>query len=375
MAPSGDVPPDREGTLTMRAIATVKTAPLLLAGVLLVAVAVAAVILGGSRSAGAQELIAEPSGVDLVEGANLVVYDGPTTDVPDGLNNIADVVVVVWAFDAPDQVWLLWAPALPEALQGFSELEQGRPYFIIVAAAVTWLFPTGASTSSMPPLVFLTVSDQVFLPEPGSYCWPVEPGVGICADTIFPSFDRFFSLEGGPVALSWEEPFPDSFNVQLLDAAGESTGFSAEFDEPMADWAPEAPAGDYILSVFGRWTALPGGGGGDASYFFPIHVDDGLFTPVEVLAPILSVVKGVEDGETTNYFLSIESGLPNGCHAFSRFEVDTSGSAVNVSVYNTAPPEGAEIACTLVFGMVTSTVDLGATNPSTVIVNGDEYDV
>ena len=335
--------------------------------------------LGGVRSSHAQEPAQGPvpEGVELVRGANLVVYQGPTMDVAGGLNNIAGVVIVVWAFEADVQLWLLWAVALPDALQGFEDLEQGRPYFIIVAARVTWVFPLPRAITDMPPLVFLTVGDQIFLPERGSYCWPESVGVAICVDALPPSIDRFFSLEGGPIRLSWDEPFPDSFTVRLLQPNGDSTDFDDAFrDASVANWFPDAPAGDYILMVTAVWSGLPDGGGGDASYFFGIRIDEGgLFTPVEVLAPILSVVKGVVDGEVATYFLTIESALPNGCHEFSRLEVEISGTTVTVTVFNLAPPPEAPIACIQIFRTEFHTVELGEVNPETVIVNGEQFEV
>ena len=368
----------------MRVLPTGRAIPLTGLAVIFAAVLVAVGLLGalgpgGGRSVEAQELIlVEPAGVELVQGANLVVYQGATMDVAGGLNNITGVVIAVWAFDAPDQVWLLWAPVLPDAFQGFSELENGRPYFIIVGAAVTWVFAFGGPLAEMPPLVFLTVSDQVFLPQRGSYCWPTPAGPGLCADTMPPVFDVFYSLEGGPIRLNWDAPVPDSFGAQLLAPDNASTPYSTQF-EPGAsegDWFPEAPAGAYILMVTANWTGLPGGQSGEAAYFFPVRIDEGgLFTPVEVLAPTLSVVKGVAEGVTPTYFLTIEFGLPNGCHEFSSIEFDASGEVPVVTVLNSAPPDGAPIACIAIFRTETRTVEMGSLNPSTVIVNGETFEV
>ena len=105
---------------------------------------------------------------ELVRGANLVVYDGSMTDVERGLNNILGVVIAVWAWDADAQVGNLWAASLPDLLQGFEQLDHGRAYFVIVSATATWLFPLEADIGEEPPLVVLTISDEVFLPQMGA---------------------------------------------------------------------------------------------------------------------------------------------------------------------------------------------------------------
>lgn len=76
-----------------------------------------------------------------------------------------------------------------------------------------------------------------------------------------------------------------------------------------------------------------------------------------------------------DHFLTIESGLPNGCHEFSSIEVDLSGEVPVITVLNTAPPPHAPIASIEIFGIETNTVGVGSLNPSTVIVNGEEFDV
>lgn len=328
---------------------------------------------GDRGTAHAQPLPTEGA-VQMVRGANLVVYGGPTTDVAVGLNTIADDVIAVWAFEAPIQTWLLWSPALPDLLQGFDQLEGGRPYFVIMSAAGLWVFPAATPLPDLPPLVFLTIGDQVFLPERGSYCWPTVGGAGICADTAFPpGVDVFASLEGGPVMLHWDPPPPDTFVVSLLGPAGEPTSFNASFEGASAEWAPAAPAGDYILQVSGVWRSLPGDQSGDGTFFFGIHLDeDGGFPTVEVEAPIQSVAKSLGDG---GYLLTIEFGLPNGCHEFSSMALDESGEIPVVTVLLTAPAPEADVACTEIFRVESRDVSLGMSNPDTVVVNGDEYQV
>jgi len=46
-----------------------------------------------------------------------------------------------------------------------------------------------------------------------------------------------------------------------------------------------------------------------------------------------------------------------------------------ITVLNTAPPPDAPVACIEIFVIVEHTVELGAANLSTVIVNGEEFEV
>ena len=81
-----------------------------------------------------------PQIVDLAPGGNLIAYDGATLPVRTALGDAEIYVDAIWAFAADDQSWTLWSPTLPEALQGFTELEPGRPYFMIASQPVTWEF-------------------------------------------------------------------------------------------------------------------------------------------------------------------------------------------------------------------------------------------
>lgn len=81
-----------------------------------------------------------PQSVDLVPGSNLVTYDGATLPVWIALGEAIIDVDAIWSFNAADQNWALWARPLPPSLQGITELEHGRPYFVIAARALTWNF-------------------------------------------------------------------------------------------------------------------------------------------------------------------------------------------------------------------------------------------
>ncbi len=101
------------------------------------AVAAVVVLMLLMRTATAEH---NPQSVDLVPGSNLVTYNGATLPVRTALGDAAIDVDAIWTFNAADQSWALWSPLLPDILQGFTVLEHGRPYFVIVARAVTWNF-------------------------------------------------------------------------------------------------------------------------------------------------------------------------------------------------------------------------------------------
>lgn len=79
--------------------------------------------------------------VQLQAGGNLIAYLGPTSPVDVALNDALIYADVVWSFDAPQQAWALWSPALPAVVQGIQELIQNNAYFVFVSQAVTWNFP------------------------------------------------------------------------------------------------------------------------------------------------------------------------------------------------------------------------------------------
>ena len=308
----------------------------------------------------------EDAGVDLVAGANLITYNGVTLPVTTALNNIDAITIAVWRFDAPTQEWQAWTAALPESLRGFSELEHGRAYFLITNAAALWQFPDAVALPSRPPAVRLIVHDQSHEATRGSYCWPVEPGVGICADTIFPTFDTFIAAPHGQINLEFDAPLPDAFSLSLLTTDGLASPDVATIrvDDPHErfSWTPGIPPDNYILSVFSTWATV-GGQGGDAVYFFPIALDASPPPPFPTqleLAPIESAEIVVAESFPPQYFVAIVSGLPNGCVEFERIDLTRDGTTIQIDVWNRVPEPTAEIACTLVFGLADHNVALGS---------------
>jgi heat shock protein HslJ/LysM repeat protein len=78
---------------------------------------------------------------------------------------------------------------------------------------------------------------------------------------------------------------------------------------------------------------------------------------VEKLAPIDRVEILVAESFPPQYFVLVESGLPNGCVEFDRYEVTRDGDAIRVAVIN-LEPVGME--CEDVYGTVEHNVPLGS---------------
>lgn len=307
----------------------------------------------------------DPQSVNLVAGANLVVYNGATLPVTDALNTIDEITIAVWRFDALTQQWQAWTTALPESLRGFSELEHGRAYFIITSAAALWQFPEADALPSRPPALSLLVGDQTVEATRGSFCWPVEPGVGICADTFFPTFDTFIPVPDDQVLLTIDAPTPDTVALSLLtpDGLAPLDGDTTRIDNPdrSITWTPSIAAGDYILSVFATWASV-GGQGGDASYLIPITLS-GINAPFArqlVPAPIESAEIIVAESFPPQYFAQIVSAQPNGCVEFDSFDLTRDGATIRIDIWNSAPVPTADIACTLVFRTTNHNVALGS---------------
>ncbi|MDA1349416.1 MAG: hypothetical protein O3A47_11225 [Chloroflexi bacterium] len=78
-----------------------------------------------------------------------------------------------------------------------------------------------------------------------------------------------------------------------------------------------------------------------------------------VLAPIDGVDIEVAESAPPQYFLVVQSGLPNGCARFDGYTVERQGATVVVRVTNLVP-EDKNVMCTMVYGTVVTRVPLGS---------------
>lgn len=102
-------------------------------------------------------------------------------------------------------------------------------------------------------------------------------------------------------------------------------------------------------------------------------VDD--FERVEELAPIEEVEVLFAESSPVQHRLHIVSGLPSGCAAFERADVERDGTTFMVEVVNTVPAPDEDIACTMIYGYHETTLELGSDlevgTEYTVDVNGE----
>ena len=78
----------------------------------------------------------------------------------------------------------------------------------------------------------------------------------------------------------------------------------------------------------------------------------------QALAPIEAAEIVVRESSPPQYAVKITSGLPNGCAKFERIDIVPNGKVVDLRVWNTLPAEKS-IACTMIYGTTSNTVNLG----------------
>ena len=92
----------------------------------------------------------------------------------------------------------------------------------------------------------------------------------------------------------------------------------------------------------------------------------------EALAPIESVEIVIMESFPPQYNLVVVSGLPNGCVSFGDYSVTRDGNTILVEVTNLVPTDP-QLACTEIYGMVTTRIALGSDFESgttyTIVVN------
>ena len=79
---------------------------------------------------------------------------------------------------------------------------------------------------------------------------------------------------------------------------------------------------------------------------------------VEVPAPIDAVRINIAESFPPQYFVFVQSGLPNACHEFHRYDVTQDGDTINIAVTNLKPE--APTMCAEIYGTVESNITLGS---------------
>ncbi len=109
------------------------------------------------------------------------------------------------------------------------------------------------------------------------------------------------------------------------------------------------PKKDYTLKLMLNKT------GGNAT-----PVPAGTSYPVtRVKAPIDALDIAVAKSLPPQYTAQITSGLPSGCAKFDGYDVKRDGELITITVWNTMPSDP-QIACTMIYGYVNTSVELGS---------------
>ena len=94
---------------------------------------------------------------------------------------------------------------------------------------------------------------------------------------------------------------------------------------------------------------------------------------VQVLAPIDSIELQIAESFPLQYFLTVVSGLPDGCHSFGGYTLTRDGQRVLIKVSNLRP-SNTDLMCVQLYGTVETTIPLGSDFDSsqtyTIDVNG-----
>ena len=88
----------------------------------------------------------------------------------------------------------------------------------------------------------------------------------------------------------------------------------------------------------------------------------------EVLAPIDNLEINIAESFPPKVSLNVQSGLPNGCVEFSRYELERDGASIRVTIWNLEPTDP-NIACTEQYRTVDTNIGLGSEfEPNTTYV-------
>ncbi|MPZ97872.1 MAG: hypothetical protein GEU80_00820 [Dehalococcoidia bacterium] len=86
-------------------------------------------------------------------------------------------------------------------------------------------------------------------------------------------------------------------------------------------------------------------------------------------APIDDAELLIRESFPPQYAVLVTSGLPSGCAEFESIDVERDGTKFEVTVLNRIP-DSDDVACTMIYGTVQNTVELGSD-----LVSGTEYTV
>lgn len=204
-----------------------------------------------------------PTSHSLDAGNTDVGYFGATLPVAEALANVAGSVDRVWFHDrfaAPGtQAWKFWSPRAPAAINDFTELTFGEPYFVFSDTAQIWDFvPRGPLTE--PTSVDLVAGDN-----------NVVYYGGAAAAAAIPSVSHIWRLDAAANPQAewglWAPSLPASVRafdtLDFADAYFINVTAPTTWEFPPCDVAPAPPpqpppppdpGPDALLDFGGVWT-------------------------------------------------------------------------------------------------------------------------
>jgi hypothetical protein len=218
--------------------------------------------------------------------------------------------------------------------------------------------PTAPDPTPLPPGESSFVIGKPFFLEPGRTASLDEGGFGLV-------FQAVLGDSRCPLDVTCVWAGEASVELRLTSAMSSSTfrltlpGAPAYFTPPSEPTSEFEVVGLLLLPEPYSEVMIPASGYRLLVQVNRVGEDDGP-TRVETLAPIESVMVNVAESFPPQYFVAIESGLPNGCARFERIDVARDGTTIRLTVLNTVPAPSAELACTLIYGIVSNTVALGS---------------
>ncbi len=148
------------------------------------------------------------------------------------------------------------------------------------ASGITPTQTSATDPDSVPlqPVIHLHYRGQIYDGVPGNGCWPVEPGVSLCADEgPFPWQDLDLSAmpvtAGDKIIVEIEaddrpQKLQAAFFAEASERASDAAVQVVEFDPGLkALLAVDLPAGVYNMRITGQWEA------GDQAYKFRLKVE------------------------------------------------------------------------------------------------------
>ena len=78
-----------------------------------------------------------------------------------------------------------------------------------------------------------------------------------------------------------------------------------------------------------------------------------------VLAPVDNLDLQIAESFPLQYFLLVDSGLPDGCHSFGGYTITRDGNRVLIKVFNLRPADS-NLMCIQVYGTVETNIPLGS---------------